>query len=132
MFMPDQPTTTAAAPDEPGRLPEGWLRERLRESLPRATDEQIDGLVALAEEYGRRLREARTEAVAAVLEQPPIGGLCEECGHLAGRHRGERCHFPRHVDNPCTCAGMLWLGRRWPRPWLPAPDGLTAPEVPDA
>lgn len=58
--------------------------------------------------------------------QPPIGGFCDECGHIAGRHGIDEdgkdgCGG---VTGPCDCAGMLWLGNRWPRPWLPAPEGL--------
>lgn len=60
------------------------------------------------------------------VEQPPIGGFCEGCGHFAGRHDEQGCHFDRPDPQPdCDCTGLLWLGRTWPRPWLPAPDGLT-------
>lgn len=49
-----------ADPDGIGpRLPDGWLREQLQRVLPEATDEQVDALVALADDYGRQLREAR-------------------------------------------------------------------------
>ena len=58
-------------------------------------------------------------------EQPPIGGFCDRCGHMAVRHDQDGCQFPRPADNPCKCRGMRWLGKTWPRPWLPAPDGLT-------
>lgn len=70
---------------------------------------------------------------ALMPEQPPIGGTCEDCGHYAGRHGGFHvnggagCAFPRaDPDNPCDCTGMVWQGVVWPRPWLPAPEGLTA------
>lgn len=59
-------------------------------------------------------------------EQPPIGGFCGDCGHLAARHNERGCPG---VNSACQCRGMLWNGVRWPRPWLPAPEGLTAPEV---
>lgn len=38
------------------------LRKRLRAALPEATDEQVDGLLAAAKEYGEQLREARNHA----------------------------------------------------------------------
>lgn len=63
--------------------------------------------------------------VMAAPEQPyGPGAICDDCGHFAERHNPEGCHFPRPADNPCRCAGMLWLDVRWPRPWLPAPRGL--------
>jgi hypothetical protein len=49
------------------------------------------------------------------------GAFCEACGHFAGRHGAEGCAWP---NKPCPCTAMLWLGYRWPRPWLPAPEGL--------
>jgi hypothetical protein len=59
----------------------------------------------------------------ATPEQPyGPGAMCDECGHFAGRHDEDGC---TGVSKPCTCAGMLWLGTRWPRPWLPAPEGLS-------
>lgn len=62
-----------------------------------------------------------TEAV----EQPPIGGFCDGCGHFAGRHDEQGCHFDRPDPEPdCACPALRWQGRDWPRPWLPAPDGL--------
>ena len=57
------------------------------------------------------------------IEQPPVGGFCEECGHFAARHDMGDC---TGISHPCDCAGMLWNGRRWPRPWLAAPDGLVS------
>jgi hypothetical protein len=61
---------------------------------------------------------------AAAPEQPyGPGAICDDCGHFAERHDPQGCHFPR-PDAACCCAGMLWLGTRWPRPWLPAPEGL--------
>lgn len=48
------------------------------------------------------------------------GALCETCGHFAGRHGPEGCLW---IDG-CLCKAMLWLDVRWPRPWLPAPEGL--------
>lgn len=51
------------------------------------------------------------------------GAICEECGHFSGRHDEDGCPG---VLNACACKGMLWLGTRWPRPWLPAPEGLVA------
>ena len=65
------------------------------------------------------------QPVSAAPEQPPIGGFCDDCGHFAARHDELGCHFPRPATNPCDCAGMQWQGVRWPRPWMPAPDGLT-------
>ena len=68
-------------------------------------------------------------AGAPLEEKPPVqphspGAFCEQCGHFAGRHGPDGCGgFP---DMPCTCPGMLWVGVRWPRPWLAAPDGLRA------
>ncbi len=61
-------------------------------------------------------------------EQPPIGGFCDECGDFAARHDELGCQFPRFDANlaPCACSGMLWLDVRWPRPWLPAPEGLVS------
>ncbi len=67
-------------------------------------------------------------------EQPPLGGFCDDCGHFAGRHGVGGCALARSpgavsllgdpLPERCTCPGMLWLGVRWPRPWLPAPAGL--------
>jgi hypothetical protein len=55
-------------------------------------------------------------------EQPyGPGAMCDDCGHFAGRHNEDGCPG---INNGCDCAGMLWLGTRWPRPWLPAPEGL--------
>lgn len=51
------------------------------------------------------------------------GAICEQCGHFAGRHNSDGCQWP---SRKCSCAGMLWLGVRWPRPWLAAPEGLRA------
>lgn len=60
-------------------------------------------------------------------EQPyGPGAICDDCGHFACRHGENGCAFPRPADNPCRCAGMLWLGTRWLRPWLPSPEGLTS------
>lgn len=64
-------------------------------------------------------------------EQPyGPGAICDECGHFANRHGEHGCDTSDLVASgirmtPCECAGMLWLGERWPRPWLPAPEGLT-------
>jgi len=70
-------------------------------------------------------------------EQPyGPGALCDDCGHMAARHDESGCHGVnpevgcqyggRGTHNrPQRCKGMLWQGTRWPRPWLPAPDGLT-------
>jgi hypothetical protein len=59
-------------------------------------------------------------------EQPyGPGAICEDCGHFGGRHDENGCDAK--WAGPCNCAGMLWLGHRWPRPWLPAPEGLAAP-----
>lgn len=44
------------------------------------------------------------------MNPPPIGGFCEDCGHLAGRHHNNQCLWP---ENRCTCTGMLWQGVRW-------------------
>lgn len=57
------------------------------------------------------------------------GAFCDECGHFAARHDQEGCSgVPGSGPGrgPCKCAGMLWGGTRWPRPWLAAPDGLRA------
>ena len=56
-------------------------------------------------------------------EQPPIGGFCDTCGHFAGRHGPDGCGFPK-PSGPCPCLVMTWQGTAWPRPWLPAPDGM--------
>jgi hypothetical protein len=59
------------------------------------------------------------QAVASLQASGP-GSICEECGHFAMRHgtpawEGDlACHFPRPVDNPCFCKGMLWHGHRIP------------------
>ena len=55
-------------------------------------------------------------------DQPPIGGFCSDCGHFAGRHDEEGCHWPGY---DCGCPAMRWNDLRWPRPWLAAPEGLT-------
>lgn len=71
-------------------------------------------------------------------EQPyGPGAFCEDCGHFACRHDMEGCSFPREwrggerspteTFKDCHCEAMLWQGVRWPRPWLPAPDGLERP-----
>jgi hypothetical protein len=70
-----------------------------------------------------------------VIEQPPIGGICDECGHFAGRHDEAGCHgvdpakgcrFGEGSSQEVyvACDGMKWQGRTWPRPWLPYPEGL--------
>jgi len=63
--------------------------------------------------------------MGTVEAEPPYGpgALCEECGHFAARHGAGGC---TGVTASCGCAGMRWLGVLWPRPWLPAPDGLVA------
>jgi hypothetical protein len=48
------------------------------------------------------------------------GAFCDDCGHFAGRHDPGGCSG---VSEPCPCLAMLWRGYRWPRPWLPAPEG---------
>jgi hypothetical protein len=49
------------------------------------------------------------------------GAICSDCGHFAGRHAEHGCQgFP---DKPCPCPAFLWNAVRWPRPWLPAPEG---------
>lgn len=59
------------------------------------------------------------------VEQPPIGGFCDRCGHFAGRHDEQGCHFDRADPDPgCDCPALRWQGHDWTRPWLPAPDGL--------
>lgn len=80
-------------------------------------------------------------------EQPyGPGAICDQCGHFALRHgpfvrqskRSGRmlpgCDATDLVEagirkGPCNCRGMLWLGVRWPRPSLPAPDGLKQGEM---
>lgn len=71
-------------------------------------------------------------------EQPHVGGFCEDCGHYAYRHSPDGCigvNRPRdgrlESESTCRCAGMLWMGVRWPRPWLPAPEGLLPEELPE-
>jgi hypothetical protein len=54
--------------------------------------------------------------------QPHVGGFCEDCGHFAGRHDSDGCHWDGYE---CGCPGMKWHDLRWFRPWLPAPEGLT-------
>jgi hypothetical protein len=67
----------------------------------------------------------------ATPEQPyGPGGICDDCGHFAGRHGPDGCDTSDLVakgirKKPCSCKGMLWLDVRWPRPWLPAPEGMT-------
>lgn len=55
--------------------------------------------------------------------QPPIGGFCGRCGHFAARHDQNGCSG---LKEPCNCTLMQWGGYLWPRPWLPAPEGLRA------
>lgn len=63
--------------------------------------------------------------------QPHVGGFCEGCGHFAGRHDEQGCHFDRpDPAADCACPVMTWEGREWPRPWLPFPDGMTRATVP--
>jgi hypothetical protein len=63
--------------------------------------------------------------LAAGPEQPyGPGAICEDCGHFAGRHREQGCPG---VSGHCDCPAMQWLGVRWPRPWLSAPEGLAVP-----
>lgn len=65
----------------------------------------------------------------AAPEQPyGPGAFCDTCGHFAARHGEDGCLFPggcKHgkvEGQPCTV--MTWQGIEWPRPWLPAPEGL--------
>jgi hypothetical protein len=59
-------------------------------------------------------------------EQPyGPGAICAQCGHFAGRHDQTGCSG---VKKTCDCVGMLWMGLRWPRPWLPAPEGMMTGE----
>ena len=60
-------------------------------------------------------------------EQPyGPGAMCDTCGHFAARHDEVGCHFDRKPpQTDCGCAVMRWLGVEWPRPWLPAPAGLS-------
>lgn len=69
----------------------------------------VDGVTG-AEAAG--VIEAASRGVEASLHDTGPGGICEDCGHFACRHDGAECHFPRPADNPCTCGGMLWQGRR--------------------
>lgn len=82
------------------------------------------------------VREVRT-AIATVLEvkipkQPyGPGAICEDkkCeGHFAHRHNENGCDVTDLIesgvrDTPCECDGFLWLGNRWPRPWLSFEEG---------
>lgn len=63
------------------------------------------------------------------------GGICETCGHFAGRHDEEGCRGMKD-DYDCHCAPkkrdckvFRWVGQDWPRPWLPAPEGLMKGEA---
>jgi hypothetical protein len=60
-------------------------------------------------------------------EQPyGPGAMCDHCGHFAARHDEDGCHFDRpDPEDDCGCPVMRWLDVDWPRPWLPAPDGLS-------
>lgn len=40
----------------------------------------------------------------------PIGGFCDYCGHMAGRHVGRQCAWP---ESRCTCTGFTWRGVRY-------------------
>lgn len=55
--------------------------------------------------------------------QPEMGSFCDDCGHFAGRHAPEGCGWSE-APGSCRCSVMQWLGYQWPRPWLPAPEGL--------
>lgn len=57
------------------------------------------------------------DAVVSLNKAGP-GGLCDECGHMAGRHVGDTCGWPERL---CSCTGMLWRGIR-------IPIGNTGPE----
>lgn len=68
------------------------------------------------------------------LPEQPYGpaAICDTCGHFAGRHDEKGCRG-MNDDYDCHCAprrghcqGFLWKGVIWPRPWLPAPEGLKA------
>lgn len=87
-----------------------------------------DQLDYLVQNHYQRVEEV--EALAEALPppvQPEPGGTCDECGHYAARHDEKGCHFPRPPEtSPCTCQAMVYAGVTWPRPWLPAPEGLRA------
>jgi murein endopeptidase len=70
-------------------------------------------------------------------EPPTDKSYCETCGHLSTHHDEAGCSMNSRlpaverqstvpVPDPCDCAVMSWFGREWPRPWLPAPEGLRA------
>lgn len=61
------------------------------------------------------------EPTPRVPRQPDIGGFCDDCGHLAARHDTDGCSG---IKRACRCKVMQWDGYKWPRPWLPAPEGL--------
>lgn len=62
------------------------------------------------------------EDIPKMPEQPyGPGAFCGTCGHFAERHGPDGC---TGVKKPCRCEVMQWNGYRWPRPWLPAPEGL--------
>lgn len=65
-----------------------------------------------------------TEPEEKMPEQPyGPGAFCGTCGHFAGRHGPDGCSG---IEGPCKsrCEAMQWNGYKWPRPWLPAPEGL--------
>lgn len=51
-------------------------------------------------------------------DDPGPGGICDDCGHFAGRHYDGACDTGNLYSagtprRPCRCAGFLWLGQRY-------------------
>lgn len=76
--------------------------------------------------YADRLGWARPDLPTGPVQPYGPGAICDECGHFAERHQPAYCSGVPFGHEACACAGMLWLRVRWPRPYLPAPEGLTA------
>lgn len=81
-----------------------------------------------------------TELPDPLPEQPAPLGICATCGHFAIRHGPDGCTgvpSAAGTDVPCRygagddgpeipCTMFMWNGNAWPRPWMPAPEGLVA------
>lgn len=92
---------------------------------------RVDGLSSQQIQTLRATRDALHQGAeeASMTSEGPEqpygpGAICEACGHFAERH----APAPSGCGGikGCDCTAMLWQGVRWPRPWLPAPDGLVA------